>query len=62
MTVSIRVEGMDEVNGVVLSMPAVIGSNGVEIKVPLRLNYEERRQLKDSADTMREIMAQVNLE
>ena len=61
MTVSVRVEGIGEPDGAVLSMPAVIGSGGVEIKVPLRLNYEELRQLKQSADTMREIMSQVDL-
>ena len=62
MTVSVRVEGLGEADGAVLSMPAVIGSGGVEIKVPLRLNYEELRQLKQSADTMREIMAQIELD
>ena len=62
MTVSVRVEGLGEADGAVLSMPAVIGSGGVEIKVPLRLNYEELRHLKQSADTMREIMAQIELD
>ena len=62
MTVSVRVEGLGEADGAVLSMPAVIGSGGFEIKVPLRLNYEELRQLKQSADTMREIMAQIELD
>ncbi|MDO5118315.1 MAG: L-lactate dehydrogenase [Eggerthellaceae bacterium] len=61
MTVSIRVEDIGEAEGAVLSMPAVIGAGGVEVKVPLRLNYEELRQLKQSADTMREIMAQIDL-
>lgn len=61
MTVSIRVEGMGEADGAVLSMPAVIGSAGIEVKIPLRLNYEELRQLKESADTMREITGQLDL-
>ena len=62
MTVSVRVEGLGEADGAGLRMPAVIGSGGVEIKVPQRLNYEELRQLKQSADTMREIMAQIELD
>ncbi|MDO4401271.1 MAG: L-lactate dehydrogenase [Coriobacteriia bacterium] len=61
MTVSTRVVGTGDAEGVVMSVPAVIGSRGVELKVPLRLNYEEKRQMKASADTMREIMSQVDL-
>ena len=56
----LAVPGADA-EGVVLSVPAVIGSNGVEIKVPLRLNYEEKRQMKESADAMRAVMAEVEL-
>lgn len=62
MTVSTRVAGMSDVDGAVLSVPAVLGSDGVELKVPLRLNYEEKRQMKASADAMAAIMAQVDLD
>ena len=61
MTVSVRAEHAGDANGVVLSMPAILGANGVESKVPLRLNYDEKRQLKESADAMRTVMAQVEL-
>ena len=61
MTVSVRVEHMGDADGVVLSMPAILGASGVESKVPLRLNYDEKRQLKESADAMRAVMAQVEL-
>ena len=61
MTISVRVEGSGDASGVVLSVPAVLGSDGVELKVPLRLNYAEKRQMKDSADAMREIMGQIDL-
>ena len=49
MTVSVRVEHAGDANGVVLSLPAILGARGVEQKVPLRLNYDEKRQLKESA-------------
>ena len=61
MTVSVRVEHMGDADGVVLSMPAILGASGVEFKVPLRLNYDEKRQLKESADAMRAVMAEVEL-
>ena len=61
MTVSTRVEGNGDAEGAVLSVPAVLGSGGVESKIPLKLNYEEKRQMKASADAMRAIMEQVDL-
>ena len=61
MTISTRVDSGGDAEGVVLSVPAVIGSNGVEIKVPLRLNYEEKRQMKESADAMRAVLEQIEL-
>ena len=62
MTISTRVDSGGDAEGVVLSVPAVIGSEGVELKVPLRLNYEEKRQMKESADAMRAVLEQVDLD
>lgn len=62
MTVSSRVEKLYDADGVVMSMPAIIGKDGVEGKIPIRLNFDERRQLKQSADVMRAVMAEIVLQ
>jgi len=41
--------------GVCLSMPAVLGKNGVEEILPTPLNATEQQQLKISADTLRKL-------
>lgn len=62
MTVSNRVGGAGDAAGTVLSMPAIIGSGGVELKIPIHLNYDEKRQLKESAQAMRAVLSRVDLE
>ncbi len=40
-------------NGVALSVPGVIGRNGVEATVEIKLNWEEKRRLENSVDTIK---------
>ena len=56
LPVSSMMHGMYGLNDVVLSMPAVVGKHGVETQVPIPLNEEERKKLKASADTLKEVI------
>ena len=38
-----------------LSMPAIVGANGVESDVPINLNGEEALKLKESADALKKL-------
>lgn len=54
--VSIRMHGEYALEDVVLSMPAIVGANGVENPIPISLDEKEVKRLHESADTLREIM------
>ena len=44
---------------IALSMPVIVGKQGVEGSVPIELNDEERSSLKKSADTLRAVIEDV---
>ena len=47
------------IEGVALSMPAVVGKNGVETLVPIELNEAEQTALRKSADTLKQVLNEV---
>ena len=47
------------ISGVALSMPAIVGKNGVEGSVPINLSIEEQEALRKSADTLRGVIDDV---
>ena len=49
----------EEINGVALSMPAIVGKHGVEGLVPIELNDKEKAALKESADTLKAVINDV---
>ena len=51
--------GQYGIEGVALSMPAVVGKNGVETLVPIELNEAEQTALRKSADTLRQVLNEV---
>lgn len=51
--VSIPLHQYYEQNGVALSVPCVIGRNGVEEIIEVKLNWEEKQQLEKSANTLK---------
>lgn len=53
---SAKMIGIDDV---ALSMPAIVGRSGVEGAVPIRLSDEEKKALKASADTLKEVLSGV---
>lgn len=46
---------------IALSMPAVLGADGVETRVPISLNEEETTRLIQSAGTLKDIARELNL-
>lgn len=60
MTVSNFWSELQGVNDVVMSMPAIIGSSGVEFQIPLQLNTEEAKHLQTSAQTLKNMIDQVS--
>lgn len=60
LPVSSMMHGEYGIENVVLSMPAIVGKNGIERKVPIALNEEEQKMLKISADTLKKILREVD--
>ena len=51
--------GENGIDGVALSMPAIVGKNGVEALVPIELNDEEKADLLKSANTLKSVISDV---
>ena len=62
LPVSTRMHGEYGIDDVVLSMPCVVGRDGIETKVPIHLNEEEIRALHSSAAILKEMMDSEPLE
>ena len=61
-TVSTMMHGEYGIEDVCLSTLTLVGPNGVQGKVPMRMTKTEIEQLKKSADALKEISAQINLD
>lgn len=57
LPVSSMLHGEYGIDDVVLSMPAIVGKNGIEKLVPIPLNEDECLALKKSAETLDKIMS-----
>ena len=44
-----------DIDGIALSMPAVVGADGVECLVPVAMNEDELDEIRKSAATVRSI-------
>ena len=62
LTVSTRLHGECGIDGVALSLPCVVGSVGVERVLPLALDSREQEALKRSADAIRAVAMESELE
>ncbi len=51
-----NVHGIDDVT---LSMPAVVGSEGIETLVPIRFNESEQEKLRKSAEVLKGVIREV---
>ena len=54
--------GVHDLHDVVLSMPAVVGKDGIEYQVPTPLSDDELARLHASAKALQEVMAGLDLE
>ena len=61
MTVSNYRTDVQGVTDVVMSMPAIVGSNGVEFSIPLQLSIDEAKHLHASAQTLKNTLQSVDL-
>lgn len=61
-TVSTMMHGEYGIEDVCLGTLTLVGPNGVQGKVPMRMTKTEIEQLKKSADALKEIIAQINLD
>ena len=59
LPVSSMINGLYGINDVALSMPAIIGKDGVEDLVPIRLSAEEHKKLLQSAEVIRKVINDV---
>lgn len=55
LPVSVTLHGNFGIDGVSLSVPAVVGKSGVETLVPIKLSVDELVKLQESATTLKEI-------
>lgn len=56
LPVSVLVQGQYGIEDVVLSLPAIVGKNGIEKIVPIELNENELKKLKESADVIASVV------
>ena len=61
LPVSTMMHGEQGIDGVVLSMPCVVGGDGIETQVPIKLDEDEAKRLKESADILKGIMAELDI-
>lgn len=61
LPVSTAMTGAYGIDGVVLSMPCIVGKDGIETQVPIELTDEEIMNLKKSADTLKDIYKTIDI-
>ena len=61
LPVSTMMHGEQGIEGVVLSMPCVVGGDGIETQVPIKLDEDELKRLRESADILKSIMAELDI-
>ena len=61
LPISSMMHGEYGISDVALSMPAIVGKDGIETRVPISLNGEEEAKLKDSADTLKKVIEGLEL-
>lgn len=61
LPISSMMHGQYGIKGISLSMPAIVGKDGVETHVPIKLNDAEADSLRKSAETLQNILEQNNI-
>ena len=60
LPVSVELEGEYGLSGLSISVPCIVGKNGVEQILEMPLNVQERRELKKSADSLKKVIASID--
>lgn len=60
LPVSVMLDGFYGLKDVVLSMPTILGANGAEGQMPITLNEEEQKQLRESANVLKEVIESIS--
>lgn len=58
LPISSMMHGQYGIEGIALSMPAIVGRDGVETHVPIKLNDDEIKRLQTSAKILKDILEQ----
>lgn len=61
LSVSNYTQGEYGIEDVALSTPCIVGKDGIECRMPPSLNYREQSDLKESARTLKEVIAGLDL-
>lgn len=61
LPVSTMMHGEQGIDGVVLSMPCIVGSEGIETQVPIKLDEDELKRLRDSAGILKGIIEELDI-
>lgn len=61
LSVSNSLQGEYGIEGVALSTPCVLGSDGIEVRTPPSLNYKEESELKESARQLKDVIANLDI-
>ena len=61
LPVSTAMHGEYGINDVVLSMPCIVGSGGIEVQVPVVLNDEEKSMLQESARILKDTISTLDI-
>jgi L-lactate dehydrogenase len=61
LPVSTAMHGEYGIEGVVLSMPCVVGIDGIETQIPIVLDEEEKGRLKESANVLKGILDKIEI-
>lgn len=62
LSVSNYMQGEYGISDIALSTPCIVGKEGIEVRMPPSLNYQEQQELKASAATLREVIDALDLD
>lgn len=61
LPVSTSMNGEYGIRGVVFSMPCIVGKDGIEAKVPIVLNDDEKEKLTKSAEILKQVLDEIEI-
>ena len=62
LSVSNIMQGEYGITDVALSTPCIVGKEGIEVRMPPSLNFLEQSQLKSSAEQLKAVIEELNID